>query len=588
MNKFLLLFTLLYFTNAHAQQNNFINSNSQSFFNAGKLNSANTEGDWVNSSMDFAVANHPDFKDKRSALKLIFQNQSILGFHYDFIQTFNGVEVFGTDVKLNIAKSGGVLSLFCKTVNTTSWGEIKFNNSPQKNVVWVDENLDGIAAYEVKINKENKSGKLLQILDENNKTLYSKDLSLYYGKAKDSTVTAAVFLPDPLTTAHKDYGIPYIDYSDSAVPELDAERKLMKMVVSYEKSKTTGADSFYLESKYFKMKNLEAPNDLPPTPTSPYFIFSRHESGFEFTNVFFHLTEFRKQMAKLGFANLDTTQMLIDAQGGYQDQSHFDTPNLLYYETGGVDDGEDADVIIHEYNHSVSEEANGGTVFGVQRTVIEEGLCDYFACSYSKNLNSFHWDQLFNWDGHNPFWGGRSCVTKKSYNKNRTWSVHGDADLWAGTIMEIYDTLGRDTTDLLMFATLHSLAKYQDMDAAAKLFMQADSILFNYKHKLMIARPFIRHKFLPETVGIDTAKTQTGLAILSRYFAKDGFLYIKLSKPESGSIILYDMQGKEVANQRFSASETINIYKPELSSGVYLLRVVSSNLQYSCKLQKYK
>ena len=68
--------------------------------------------------------------------------------------------------------------------------------------------------------------------------------------------------------------------------------------------------------------------------------------------------------------------------------------------TGGVDDGEDADVIVHEYGHSLQDQAVHN--FGVSRggAAVGEGFGDYLAASMSAlTTGGSPFDAcIFDWD----------------------------------------------------------------------------------------------------------------------------------------------------------------------------------------------
>jgi len=85
------------------------------------------------------------------------------------------------------------------------------------------------------------------------------------------------------------------------------------------------------------------------------------------------------------------------------DNSYYSNGRLVFGE-GGVDDAEDADVVLHELGHGLHDWLTNGSLSQVQG--LSEGCGDYWAQSYSRSLGqwplsapAYNW--MFSWDGHN-------------------------------------------------------------------------------------------------------------------------------------------------------------------------------------------
>ena len=310
------------------------------------------------------------------------------------------------------------------------------------------------------------------IIDNEGKVLYQKDLNRYFRPfIQDSLVSASVFMPDPLTTAGVTYGSPYIDSSDSDVSELNAERVNVNITVDFTN------DTFRLISPYVKIRELSSPSTTETYSTSPSFNYTRSQQEFEDVNAYYHINVFQQYMQSLGFTNLVNYQIGVDAHAlNGQDQSIFQSPNILFGE-GGVDDAEDADVIIHEYGHAILASAAPGTWSGFERQALEEGFGDYLATSYSRDINPFNWQDMFSWDGHNPFWNGRTTASTKLYPTDLGSDYHLAGEIWSSALMQIWEDIGRTTTDQILLQSLYSYAAGMTMTDAAYLFLQADSSL---------------------------------------------------------------------------------------------------------------
>ena len=175
----------------------------------------------------------------------------------------------------------------------------------------------------------------------------------------------------------------------------------------------------------------------------------------------------------------------VDAQGwNGQDNSSFNSGALplplLTFGEGGVDDAEDADVVVHEYGHAISHSASPNTNTGDERRSLDEAVGDYFAVTYKKAQYSFGSDYVFNWDGHNVFWNGRTvnnpdnyCYTTiPSFNSIYTYTT-----LWNAAMFDIWNQLGKTYTDKLQLEALYGYYNNMSFRDAALMVLDADSAL---------------------------------------------------------------------------------------------------------------
>src|SRR5690606_21449986 len=190
-----------------------------------------------------------------------------------------------------------------------------------------------------------KSGLNKEVLIRDSGVFSEKITSVFLGI--DSVVIGKVFNPDPLTTAQVVYGGAYIDNNDADSPALNNERQSKTFTEDFD-----GA-VFRLQNDFIQLSDINGNGIQPVTSTTPVFDFTRHENGFEDVNTFYHLSKFRQYVHDLGFSSANAL-VIIDPHGTNEDNSFFSAPNNLIFGTGGVDDAEDADVLIHEYSHFIS------------------------------------------------------------------------------------------------------------------------------------------------------------------------------------------------------------------------------------------
>lgn len=401
---------------------------------------------------------------------------------------------------------------------------------------------------------------------------YTIEQGVYHGRA---TALGYIFLPDPLTSANEAYAGAYTDNNDNTNAELDAER----IQVNLEVTETGGL--YTMENNYVRITEHSPPTVAPVTSSNGQFLYDRSESGFEDVNVLYHITEFQEYVQQLGFMNLGNYQLSCDAHGfnGF-DQSAFQwNPEQLTFGEGGVDDAEDADVIIHEYGHALSYAASPQSNFGTQRRALDEAIGDYLAVSYSKLVEEFEWYKVFNWDGHNEFWPGRLAISDAKYPVDLQNDLYEDAPLWSASIMQIEQNIGRDVTHQLLFESMFSWYSNMPMTNAAELFIEADSLLNNGANYPYIGHIFLERGFV-DTVNAsrpgdlvlsiqDKPKENEPLfRILENPASSQGG--IKLACNEEGNIEIYNVNGELIhaglVNQGF------NIINVAHRTGLFIVR----------------
>ncbi len=433
------------------------------------------------------------------------------GIHFTFNQYFYCHRIFNSQIKVNLDNQENVRSVFDNSFDVSDWNATildqqferisvdevlnslkqsrihDLNNIGISPVIYAEDEKNPVAVLEIKVNNIKTHTYELFIANESSNIIEAQDLNSY--TSTDTPINATIFLPDPLTTAQVDYGDPYFDNNDADATELSDE------MINLQTPATFSTGVFTLENSFAILQDFDPPNILPPTNTTNDFMFTRVIDGFEDVNAFYHITQFQNYIQSLGFLNLANYQIQIDAHAlNGADNSMFSpatNPPRLFFGDGGVDDAEDADVVVHEYGHAISYSAAPGTLNGFERKALDEALGDYLAVSYSRSISEYNWNQVFTWDGHNEFWNGRDANTDKHYPEDISSSFHSSGEIWSGALMDIWELIGREITDKLIFQTHYSFASNLAMTDAAQLFLQSDTFLFAGIHSCEIIPVFI-------------------------------------------------------------------------------------------------
>jgi len=301
--------------------------------------------------------------------------------------------------------------------------------------------------------------------------------------------TATVFDPDPLSSARANYGSGgHTDAGDADSAALTAQLKTVTLP-----DVTFAGGVHRLEGPWARCEDWDPPsggvNDCP-TPVAADFSAARASQLFEGPNVYYALDKMMRYLnVTLGVTVVPNTVpggVRFDPHGwnGADNSSFTPSTDRLTFGEGGVDDAEDADVIIHELGHGLHDWVTNGGLSQVQG--LSEGVGDYFANSYNRTYGNWtpadpQWFWTFQWDGHNEYWGGR--VT--NWNVGRTWpgnlgsGIHAQGQYWASCNMIAWVAIGRDAMDTAMLRGLAMTTSSSNQQVAAQAVINA-AVAMNY------------------------------------------------------------------------------------------------------------
>jgi len=370
---------------------------------------------------------------------------------------------------------------------------------------------DGISEWKVIIDAH--TGEIINLIDQRVREHRGKEApalfpdtgagpvitALPHSSVRRVTGTGYVFDPDPISTSGQTYVPPYVDANDADNSALDAERVLVDLT-----DISQGSDGLYrLEGPFARIDGplvTDGASVPPPAEASPDgFRYNRSQTGFEAVMAYFHIDTSQRHVQTLGFFDRQNGSLPINPRKNNEDNSFFlPGANRIEMGTGGVDDAEDAFVIWHEYGHALLEAGAPDLLSTSEGQALHEGWADYWAASYTRSLieqglsKRQDWQQLFKWDagdGSPDLWGGRQLGNPGHYPEDVPCSrnsllcdIWSEGDLFATTLMEIYDALGRTITDQLNLYSHAYLLAPVTMGDAAEAIIQADQDHFGGEH----------------------------------------------------------------------------------------------------------
>jgi len=333
-----------------------------------------------------------------------------------------------------------------------------------------------------------------------------------------------VFDPDPITHARTTYGSPgFLDNNDADSDSLTAHLEVRTL---YDIDFNGGV--YTLKGPWAEIQDFESPfTGLHTNPTSD-FHFTRSDDNFEAANVYFHIDNSMRWINDSLGILLTPYQYVggvrFDPHGlNGSDNSHYlSSTGSLAFGDGGVDDAEDLGVVLHELGHGIHDWA---TVGGISQTEgLSEGCGDYWCTSYIRSTGywttgdpEYNW--VFIWDGHNPFWPGRITNYTAHYPEGLVGQVHTDGQMWASSLMSIYDLIGKVPTDSDFLEGLAMTNGSSNQPDAANAFITADQMLYSGANLVHIIPVFADRGYIEGPITADfMADVTSGQAPLTVQF----------------------------------------------------------------------
>jgi hypothetical protein len=267
-----------------------------------------------------------------------------------------------------------------------------------------------------------------------------------------TTGTGSVFVSNPVQSLGDESLTDQKD-SDAAVP---AE--------AYYSVKLTNLDgSGFLSGDYASVISETGNPAYSPTNT---FTYTRHQDEFEQTMAYYWVTEAQRYIHSLGFGESrravnNRPQHIRINQWGVDNSFATDAPkNELRFGKGGVDDAEDAEVILHEYGHAIHFSQNFSFA-SEEAGAISEGFGDYWAVTVAdvvgRSLGVANKEPLpcvADWDSTSYTTKVPHCLRRVDldlhYPTDLNGEVHHDGQIWSRALWDIRQSIGNVKADTVI------------------------------------------------------------------------------------------------------------------------------------------
>ena len=443
---------------------------------------------------------HQDTED----LSLVRNSESPIGQHIVFEQHYRGVRVYGAQVAVHFNRGGEIITVnnsyqpdiqlesveprvgrsiamsraqsFVKAnASASSAGELVVLNIKNSFVLaWhVVTTTDG-PTWEVFVDAQN--GKLLG---------QARDINRYVdGTGQVFVVNAIVATRDNSLRDNLDSAsaVPLNAYITVTLPGLVGNGFL---------------DGTFASSESTKKRAFSAVNN---------FSFDRSVDGFSETMGYYYIDYAERYIQSLGFNNVNNRQQVFAVNRLKIDNSFYSPQSKeISLGLGGVDDAEDAEVILHEYGHSIQDDQVPGFGNTLEAGSMGEGFGDYWGASVGAQFSGGFQDLcLAEWDATSYSSTNPPCLRRldstKHYPEDVAGEVHRDGEIWAAALWQIRSSLGATNADKVVIAAHFLLAPDASFNQGADALVTAAISLGYTRHQVNIMRTTLRARGFTVTV----------------------------------------------------------------------------------------
>jgi Zn-dependent metalloprotease len=336
-------------------------------------------------------------------------------------------------------------------------------------------------AWKVKFATKNPAASWILFIDQANGHIIEERNVLWKAVGK-----GRVFVPNPVVALNRD------DLLDQKDKDQIIFNDAYKTVTLNDLS-----SNGYLKGAYVDTTNT------PKCGRSLNFIFTytREDDRFEEVMAYYHIDTLQRYVQSLGFKDnkgILNSPIKVNAHGGPEDNSYYDpSPGKhdLTFGDGGVDDAEDAEIIIHEYGHAIQDAIIPGFGQSLEGRAMGEGFGDYLAgslfCRLKKGERKV---RIAEWDAKGYEGGPQECLRRldsaKHYPEDMEGEEHADGEIWAVCLWKVRKLLGRKKADTVILESQFYLNQYSDFKDGAEAIILAEKNLYGGKRTKSLTKIF--------------------------------------------------------------------------------------------------
>jgi len=448
-----------------------------------------------------------------SGVTLAGSRSTPMGQVYEFSQAADGVPVYGAELKVHFNREGRVVGLTNSAVPSAKLGSMSHSVGaeqavasarshvpagpvdapesgdlplPSTKLVIYAETGTPTLAWEVILYTPGPTWQVFVHAKTRAVLAPARDLNRY------ATGTGQVFLVNAVV-ATRDNTLRDHNDAASAVPP-SAYRSVSLLGLDG----TGFLDGSYASSSATKRRVSSA---------SETFVFDRSNDGFSETMGYYFLDYAQRYIQSLGFSSVNNRQQVFSVDRYKKDNSSYDSSKkTITYGTGGVDDAEDAEVIWHEYGHSIQDNQVPGFGTSLEAASIGEGFGDYWAGSVGAQLSGGFQDLcIADWDAISYSTTSPPCLRRldstKHYPEDIVGDVHDDGEIWSAALWQIRTAIGAVKSDTVILQHHFLLTAGASFNQAANALVTAASNLQYTTREVNAIKSILQNRGFAVTVS---------------------------------------------------------------------------------------
>ncbi len=253
--------------------------------------------------------------------------------------------------------------------------------------------------------------------------------------------------------------------------------------------------------------NVTSETGTPAYSPDNTFHYGRADDRFEQVMAYYWVTEAQKYIQSLGFGtgryravNKESQDLRIN-QYGADNSFSWDKKDLLRFGKGGVDDAEDAEVILHEYGHAVHDAQVPGFGSSLEAGSIGEAWGDYLAVTVSAVIAPTpDAPCVADWDAVSYTSSTPHCLRRVDgnlhYPEDVRGEVHADGRIWSRALWDIRGALGHVAADTVIIESQFDYAPDTSFRAAAEATIATARRLYGPSAEKSVRAAFAARGFL--------------------------------------------------------------------------------------------